>query len=43
MPVHAECGTVQEQTHMLPARVVIHLLLAAGLFEKVAIWACRGC
>ncbi|WP_371750511.1 transposase domain-containing protein [Streptomyces sp. NBC_01283] len=32
--VLAECGAVQERTRKLPARVVVYLLLAAGLFEE---------
>ncbi|MGW6262089.1 IS4 family transposase [Streptomyces sp. NPDC055085] len=32
--VLATCGAVQERTRKLPARVVVYLLLAAGLFEE---------
>ncbi|MGW1157660.1 transposase domain-containing protein [Streptomyces sp. NPDC002513] len=40
--VPAECGAVQQRLRKLPARVVVHLLLAAALFEKCgyqAVWA----
>jgi hypothetical protein len=31
--VLADCGAVQRRLRKLPARVVVHLLLAAALFE----------
>jgi hypothetical protein len=39
--VLAECGATQRRLRKLPARVVVYLLLAAGLFEPVgypAVW-----
>ena len=33
--VVAECGKTQRRTRLLPARVVVYLLLAAGLFASV--------
>lgn len=38
----AECGAVQQRLRKLPARVVVYLLLAAGLFEECGypvVWA----
>ncbi|MCX4515751.1 IS4 family transposase [Streptomyces sp. NBC_01619] len=39
--VLAECGAVEKRIRRLPARVVVYVLLAAGLFEKCgypAVW-----
>jgi transposase IS4-like protein len=39
--VLADCGAVQRRVRKLPARVVVYLLLAAGLFEPagyLAVW-----
>ncbi|MBT2451911.1 transposase domain-containing protein, partial [Streptomyces sp. ISL-43] len=39
--VLVECGSVQERIRKLPARVVVYVLLAAGLFEECgypAVW-----
>ncbi|MGW6413532.1 transposase domain-containing protein [Streptomyces vinaceus] len=39
--VLAECGSVQERIRELPARAVVHVPLAAGLFEECgypAVW-----
>lgn len=38
----AECGAIQQRLRKLPARVVVYLLLAAGLFEECGypvVWA----
>ncbi|GAA3808875.1 IS4 family transposase [Streptomyces chiangmaiensis] len=40
--VLAECGATQQRLRKLPARVVVYLLLAAGLFEECgypAVWS----
>jgi hypothetical protein len=43
----AETGTAQQRTRLLPSRVVVYLLLAAGLFSEIGlglVWArlCAG-